>query len=63
MEMCQYTLNRRLGTKQCCSTCGEISLSYDTRKGSWRHLDTCQYKIILVADTPRVECKEHGVVT
>ncbi|MCU7896498.1 MAG: ISL3 family transposase [Candidatus Thiodiazotropha sp. (ex Lucinoma aequizonata)] len=26
-------------------------------------MDTCQYKTILLADTPRVECKEHGVVT
>ena len=24
---------------------------------------TCQYKTILVADVPRVKCKEHGVVT
>ncbi|MCU7896357.1 MAG: ISL3 family transposase, partial [Candidatus Thiodiazotropha sp. (ex Lucinoma aequizonata)] len=26
-------------------------------------MDTCQHKTILVADTPRVECKKHGVVT
>ncbi|MCU7880077.1 MAG: transposase family protein [Candidatus Thiodiazotropha sp. (ex Lucinoma aequizonata)] len=41
----------------------EISPGYDTRKRSWHHLNTCQYKTILVADTPRVDCKEHGVVT
>ncbi|MCU7879469.1 MAG: ISL3 family transposase [Candidatus Thiodiazotropha sp. (ex Lucinoma aequizonata)] len=56
-------VEQKVGTKQCCPTCGEISPGYDTRKRSWRHLDTCQYKTILVADTPRVECKEHGVVT
>ncbi|MCU7895859.1 MAG: transposase family protein [Candidatus Thiodiazotropha sp. (ex Lucinoma aequizonata)] len=56
-------VEQKVGTKQCYPTCGEISPGYDTRKRSWRHLDTCQYKIILVADTPRVECKEHGVVT
>ncbi|QYZ67772.1 MAG: ISL3 family transposase [Gammaproteobacteria bacterium (ex Lamellibrachia satsuma)] len=26
-------------------------------------MDSCQYKIILVADVPRVKCEEHGVVT
>ncbi|MEJ1354016.1 MAG: hypothetical protein RPU72_03100 [Candidatus Sedimenticola sp. (ex Thyasira tokunagai)] len=26
-------------------------------------MDTCQCKTILVADEPRVKCKEHGVVT
>ena len=30
---------------------------------SWRHQDTCHYKTILVADVPRVGCKEHCVVT
>lgn len=36
---------------------------YDRRPREWRHLDTCQSKTILVADVPRVECPEHGVVT
>ena len=49
--------------KQCCPTCGEVSSGYDSRQRRWRHLDTCQYKTILVADVPRVDCKEHGVVT
>jgi len=48
---------------QCCPTCGEISPGYDSRTRRWRHLDTCQYKTILVADVPRVKCQEHGVVT
>lgn len=51
------------GAKLCCPTCGQISPGYDSRKRRWRHLDTCQYKTILVADVPRVRCKEHGVVT
>ena len=51
------------GGKQCCPTCGEDSPGYDSRTRRWRHLDTCQYKTILVADVPRVKCKEHGVVT
>lgn len=51
------------GSKHCCPTCGEDSAGYDSRPRRWRHLDTCQYKTILVADVPRVTCKEHGVVT
>ena len=27
----------------------------------WRHLDTCQYRTVLVARIPRVECPEHGI--
>lgn len=46
-----------------CPTCGSPSPRYDKRRRHWRHLDTCQYRTILVADVPRVECKEHGVVT
>jgi transposase len=51
------------GAKQCCPTCGEISPGYDSRTRRWRHLDTCQYKTILVANVPRVKCKEHGVIS
>lgn len=51
------------GATQCCPTCGEASPGYDSRQRRWRHLDTCQYKTILVANVPRVKCKKHGVVT
>lgn len=51
------------GTEQLCPTCGTASPGYDKRRREWRHLDTCQYKTILIADVPRVQCKEHGVVT
>jgi len=46
-----------------CPVCGETSPGYDSRRRRWRHLDTCQYKTILVADVPRVKCKAHGVRT
>lgn len=46
-----------------CPDCKTTSPGYDTRQRKWRHLDTCQYKTILVADVPRVECRQHGVVT
>ena len=51
------------GARGCCPTCGKASPGYDLRQRRWRHLDTCQYKTILIADVPRVACKEHGVVT
>ncbi len=51
------------GATQCCPSCGEVSPGYDSRTRRWRHLDTCQYKTIVVADVPRVKCEEHGVVT
>ena len=51
------------GARQCCPTCGKDSPGYDSRPRRWRHLDTCQYKTILVADVPRVKCPEHGVLT
>lgn len=44
-----------------CPECGKACPGYDARQRSWRHLDTCQFKTILVADVARVECGEHGV--
>ena len=46
----------------CCPQCGTACPGYDTRLRRWRHLDTCQLQTVLVADVPRVECPEHGVV-
>lgn len=56
-------VERKSGAKVCCPTCGKEAPGYDSRARRWRHLDTCQYKTILVADVPRVKCLEHGVVT
>lgn len=50
------------GSKLSCPKCGETCPGYDKRRRRWRHLDTCQLKTLLVADVPRVECAEHGVV-
>lgn len=51
------------GAKLCCPTCGKDSPGYDSGARRWRHLDTCQYKTILIAEVPRVKCQTHGVVT
>lgn len=45
-----------------CPHCRVNCPGYDKRHRKWRHLDTCQFKTLLVAEVPRVECKEHGVV-
>jgi len=44
-----------------CPECGKACRRYDTRTRTWRHLDTMQYRTLLTADVPRVECTEHGV--
>ena len=51
----------KLGASLTCPECGKTCPGYDTRQRSWRHLDTCQFKTILVADVARVSCAEHGV--
>jgi len=33
------------------------------RTRRWRHMDTCQFKTILEAAAPLVECSEHGAQT
>ena len=51
------------GKKACkCSVCDTICPGYDHVIQSWRHLDTCQFKTILVARVPRTNCPEHGVL-
>lgn len=46
-----------------CPKCDQSCPGYDRRRRQWRHLDTCQFRTLLVADVPRVRCPEHGVVT
>jgi len=51
------------GTRLNCSQCGTPCPGYDQRSRTWRHLDTCQFKTLIVAEVPRVTCPTHGVVT
>lgn len=45
-----------------CPECGEAAPGYDrSPERRWRHLDTCQFRTILVSRLPRVNCAEHGV--
>ncbi len=43
-----------------CPTCGKRMHAHGSERRRWRHLDSCQYRTILVADVPRVKCGEHG---
>ena len=43
-----------------CPRCGQPARRYDTRQRRWRHLDTCQYRTILAAEMPRVQCERHN---
>lgn len=45
-----------------CPSCQAECAGYDARERRWRHLDTMQYRTIVIARVPRVECSEHGVV-
>lgn len=47
-----------------CSRCGRRCRGYDAGEGQrrWRTLDLGTVKAFLVAESPRVECGEHGVV-
>lgn len=45
-----------------CPECSGAATRHDTRRRSWRHLDTCQFQTILTAEVPRVRCPDHGVL-
>lgn len=43
-----------------CPECGQRMHIHAWEQRRWRHLDSCQYKTILVAAVPRVQCALHG---
>jgi transposase len=50
------------GEKFCCPDCeAKLSCHDHTEERRWRHLDSCQFKTILIARIPRVKCPQHGV--
>jgi len=50
------------GTRFPCPQCKQPCPGYDSRRRSFRHLDTCQFKTFLEAEVPRIQCSEHGVL-
>jgi transposase len=58
----QVHLAHRSNASWTCPACGrECPLHDHAPQRIWRHLDTCQYRTLLSAATPRVACPEHGV--
>ncbi len=50
------------GKKGPCPECGELCPVYDHREErEWRHLDTMQFKTLLISEVPRIKCGSHGV--
>jgi transposase len=49
------------GSRMPCPECSLESGVHDHRERRWRHLDTCEYRTTIVAQVPRVHCREHGV--
>jgi transposase len=43
-----------------CPECAARMHVHGSETRRWRHLDTCQFKTIVVADVPRVKCERHG---
>ena len=63
-EEIQVRVEHPAGTKFCCPECQKELACYDHAEDRrWRHLDSCQYKTILIGRVPRVDCHEHGVKT
>ena len=45
-----------------CPECqSELAIRDHAEERVWRHLDTCQFRTLLHARVPRVDCPEHGV--
>ena len=52
----------RAGAALQCPECGSDSAGYDrTEERRWRHLDTMQYRTLLLSRVPRIKCSAHGV--
>ncbi|MCX5810856.1 MAG: ISL3 family transposase [Proteobacteria bacterium] len=45
-----------------CPKCGTPSKAYDSTEKQWRHLNFFQYACYLTARTPRIECKQDGIL-
>lgn len=58
----EVRVDHRPGTTLTCPKCGQAAPGYDrAEERRWRHLDTCQFRTVLVGRVPRVQCGAHGV--
>ena len=44
-----------------CPECLAAAPIHDHRERIWRHLDTCQYRTLVHAHVPRLNCPSHGI--
>ena len=56
------TVEHPPGMRWSCPDCEQLLGCHDhSEERVWRHLDSCQFKTLLHARLPRVDCPEHGV--
>lgn len=63
-SQCQVTITIEWpkGRRGICPACQSECPIHDHRdERTWRHLDTMEYKTLLVCSLPRTSCKEHGI--
>ena len=48
-------------TRWVCPECHAAAPIHDHQERTWRHLDTCQFKTLVHARVPRLNCPTHGV--
>ena len=46
-----------------CPQCQQRMTVHDWEQRRWRHLDSCQFQTLIVAQVPRVKCPQHGTQT
>ncbi len=51
---------RSKDTMWACPECQGRMHIHEYTERRWRHLDSCQFKTIIVSQVPRVQCSEHG---
>jgi transposase len=59
----EVAMELKAGTIWACPECRNRMHVKDWRTRRWRHLDSCQFKTIVSAKVPVVECSEHGAQT
>jgi transposase len=60
-QVVEVLVEARAGSWLPCPVCGTEGPVHDRRERRWRHLDTCEYRTVIVAQVPRVKCSKHGV--
>ena len=43
-----------------CPECQQRMVIHDYEERRWRHLDSCQFKTVIIARVPVVKCPTHG---